>query len=99
MNTKHAPTKNSDKLLVHDFWNEAACNKVLYLQTTDKLGYMAQSAERYRLESFTLPFADLESSKGKQILGIGVGLGVDHQRFAAAGSQLYGIDFTERVVE
>lgn len=33
------------------------------------------------------------------MLEIGVGLGADHQRFAEAGADLYGIDLTERAVE
>ncbi len=88
-----------DKQQVHDFWNEAACGENLYLQTSDRAGYMAQSAERYRLEPFIRPFADFEAAKGRRVLEIGVGLGADHQRFAEAGSDLYGIDLTERAVE
>ncbi len=84
---------------VHHFWNEASCGENLYLNTTDKAGYLAQSGERYRLEPFILPFADFESAKGKKVLEIGVGLGSDHQRFAEAGADLYGIDLTERAVE
>jgi len=33
------------------------------------------------------------------VLEIGVGLGADHQRFAEAGAELWGIDLTERAVE
>lgn len=33
------------------------------------------------------------------MLEIGVGLGADHQRFAEAGAELYGIDLTSRAVE
>ncbi len=93
-----APT-NTDKQQVHDFWNEAACGENLYLQTTDRTGYVAQSAERYCLEPFILHFADFEAAQGKKVLEIGVGLGADHQRFAEAGAELYGIDLTERAVE
>ena len=87
------------KQQVHDFWNEAACGENLYLQTTDREGYRAQSTERYRIEPFILPFANFDATKGKKVLEIGVGLGADHQRFAEAGADLYGIDLTERAVE
>jgi len=87
------------KVQVHDFWNEASCGENLYLSTTDKAGYVAQSTERYRLEPFIPTFADFESAKDKKVLEIGVGLGADHQRFAEAGADLYGIDLTERAVE
>jgi len=87
------------KTQVHDFWNEASCGENLYLSTTDKEGYVAQSTERYRLEPFILTFADFESAKDKKVLEIGVGLGADHQRFAEAAADLHGIDLTERAVE
>lgn len=89
---------NSDKQQVHDFWNEAACGENLYLQNTNSEGYRIQAAERYRLEPFILPFADFSSTRGKKVLEIGVGLGADHQRFAEAGANLYGIDLTEKAV-
>ena len=99
MTVEQNTTQNTDKQQVHDFWNAAACGENLYLQTTDRAGYVAQSAERYRLEPFIVPFADFEAAKGKKVLEIGVGLGADHQRFAEAGAELYGIDLTERAVE
>ena len=99
MTVEQTKTQDTDKQQVHDFWNEAACGENLYLQNTDRAGYVTQSAERYRLEPFILPFADFEAAKGKKVLEIGVGLGADHQRFAEAGADLYGIDLTERAVE
>ena len=91
--------RESDKQQVHDFWNDAACGENLYLQSTDRAGYEAQAAERYRLEPQILPFADFDSTRSKKVLEIGVGLGADHQKFAASGADLYGIDLTERAVE
>jgi len=99
MTVDRAALTNTDKQQVHDFWNKAACGENLYLQTTERTGYVTQSAERYRLESCIEPFADFEAAKGKRVLEIGVGLGADHQRFAAAGADLYGIDLTERAIE
>jgi len=84
---------------VHDFWNEAACGEDLYLQSADRTGYEAQAEMRYRLEPVIPAFADFASARGKKVLEIGVGLGADHQRFAEAGADLYGIDLTERAVE
>jgi ubiquinone/menaquinone biosynthesis C-methylase UbiE len=99
MTFKRAASINIDKRQVLDFWNEAACGENLYLHTTDRAGYVAQTAERYRLEPFILPFAKFEASQGKKILEIGVGLGSDHQRFAESGADLYGVDLTERAVK
>lgn len=98
MNIINITPQSNDKQDVHDFWNEAACGENLYLQAADRMGYIAQSAERYRLEPFILPFADFASSKGKKVLEVGVGLGADHQCFAEAGCDLHGIDLTERAV-
>jgi len=84
---------------VHDFWNQASCGENVYLSTNSCEGYSRQLEERYRLEPFIPPFAEFKSAKGRKVLEIGVGLGADHQRFAEAGADLYGIDLTERAVE
>jgi len=84
---------------VHDFWNQASCGENVYLSTNSREGYSRQLEERYRLEPFIPPFAEFKSAKGRKVLEIGVGLGADHQRFAEAGADLYGIDLTERAVE
>jgi ubiquinone/menaquinone biosynthesis C-methylase UbiE len=86
------------KLHVHDFWNEASCGETLYLSGADKAGYSTQAQRRYELEPFILDFAQFEEAKGKKLLEIGVGLGADHQKFAEAGADLYGIDLTDRAV-
>lgn len=91
--------QDTEKQQVHDFWNDSACGESLYLGSADRAGYEAQAEMRYRLESFIPPFADFASAKGRKVLEIGVGLGADHQRFAEAGADLYGVDLTERAVE
>jgi ubiquinone/menaquinone biosynthesis C-methylase UbiE len=90
---------NSSKQDVHDFWNEASCGEVLYLQESTQDGYEAQALVRYQLEPYILDFAAFDSSRGKRVLEIGVGLGADHQEFAKAGAELSGIDLTPRAIE
>jgi SAM-dependent methyltransferase len=90
---------SDDKQQVYDFWNSAACGEHLYLATPDRQGYVDQSLIRYRLEPFIEQFAAFDSTRGLKVLEIGVGLGADHQRFAEAGADLYGIDLTPRAVE
>lgn len=90
---------NKDKQQVHDFWNEASCGENLYLQGSDRDGYETQARKRYELEPYILEFAGFDDAQDKRVLEIGVGLGADHQRFAQAGAELYGIDLTERAVE
>lgn len=90
---------NRDKQQVHDFWNEASCGENLYLLGLDREAYETQARKRYELEPYILEFAGFDSTKAMQVLEIGVGLGADHQRYAQAGADLYGIDLTERAVE
>jgi len=87
------------KQSVHDFWNEASCGESLYLKGEDRESFSEQLKKRYELEPYILDFANFESAKGQRVLEIGVGLGADHQKFAEAGAQLYGIDLTERAIE
>jgi SAM-dependent methyltransferase len=90
---------NKDKQQVHDFWNEASCGENLYLPGLDREAFEAQARKRYELEPFILEFADFDSARAKRVLEIGVGLGAEHQRYAEAGADLYGIDLTERAIE
>ena len=46
-----------------------------------------------------LKFAEFDSAKAKRVLENDVGLGAEHQRYAQAGADLYGIDVTERAAE
>jgi SAM-dependent methyltransferase len=89
---------SDDKQQVHDFWNEVSCGEALYLSGAHPAGFTAQAKLRYDLEPFILDFAQFEEAKGKNVLEIGVGLGADHQKFAEAGADLYGIDLTDRAV-
>lgn len=84
---------------MRDFWNDAACGEKLLLPSFDVQGFNVQSAERYRLEPYIVPFADFAGSKGLEVLEIGLGLGADHERFAQASANLYGVDLTPRAVE
>jgi ubiquinone/menaquinone biosynthesis C-methylase UbiE len=90
---------NEAKQAVREFWNQAACGEALYLTDTDRAGYTAQAQARYVLEPYIRDFARFEETQGLRVLEIGVGLGADHQQFAEAGADLWGIDLTERAIE
>lgn len=90
---------NVEKEQVREFWNEASCGEDLYLRGTTMADYEFQARRRYELEPYIPEFARFAAVNGKRVLEIGVGLGADHQRFAEAGADLYGIDLTERAVE
>ena len=84
---------------VRGYWEEASCGEKLYLKDLTMEEYQRQAAIRYRLEPFILDFAEFDKYRGKKVLEIGVGLGADHQKFAEAGADLYGIDLTQRAID
>ena len=91
---------DTKKQAVHDFWNQASCGEELYLSGTNKANYIDQAKSRYKLEGqMIFGLAQFTKAKGLKVLEVGVGLGADHQQFAEAGAELYGIDLTERAVE
>jgi SAM-dependent methyltransferase len=87
------------KRQVYEFWNRAACGEELYLAGLDRAAYERQARRRYELEPYIAEFARFEEARGLRVLEIGVGLGADHERFAEAGAELYGIDLTPRAIE
>lgn len=91
--------ESSEVCDVRNFWNQQSCGEALYLPNEQKIGYELQRIQRYQLEPDILTFAEFEKYSGKQVLEIGVGLGADHQMFAEAGANLYGIDLTSRAIE
>ena len=90
---------NDDKAQVHAFWDRASCGEELYLAGEGQDAYRAQAETRYALEPYIPDFAGFAVARGLRVLEIGVGLGADHQRFAEAGAELWGIDLTARAVE
>jgi SAM-dependent methyltransferase len=92
------PMKSAkDAVLEH--WDQASCGEDLYLRSPTAEGYREQARRRYELEPYIEEFADFAGSRGRTVLEIGVGLGADHERFAAAGALLSGIDLTARAIE
>ena len=86
------------KRMVHDFWNQASCGEVLYLDGCTQEAYRMQAERRYALEPIIRDFAEFHLYRDKDVLEIGVGLGAEHQQFAEAGAKLKGIDLTERAI-
>jgi SAM-dependent methyltransferase len=98
--SRSAPTSmESAKHAVLEHWEQAACGEELYLRGATAEGYREQARRRYELEPYIEQFADFEAARGRHVLEVGVGLGADHERFAAAGANLSGIDLSRRAVE
>ncbi|HEV7936513.1 MAG TPA: class I SAM-dependent methyltransferase [Solirubrobacteraceae bacterium] len=88
------------KGLVRGFWNRAPCGSSDATAPAGTREYYDQiEARRYEREPFIHEYADFASTKGLEVLEIGVGLGTDHVQFARAGAELHGIDLTDRSVE
>lgn len=86
------------KQAVLEHWDRASCGEELYLEGATLEGYRQQARSRYQLEPYIEEFAEFATARGRLVLEIGVGLGADHERFAAAGAQLSGIDLSARAV-
>jgi SAM-dependent methyltransferase len=89
---------DKDKQAVRDFWEEASCGERLYLDGHEGEDFLKQAKIRYELEPEILEFAEFNHYKDNKVLEIGVGLGADHQQFAEAGADLYGVDLTKRAI-
>lgn len=89
----------TDKRDVYEFWNAASCGETLLMKgDTLRAQFVNQMKTRYAWEPEILEFAQFETHRGETVLEIGVGLGADHQRWAEAGTQLFGIDLTDRAI-
>jgi ubiquinone/menaquinone biosynthesis C-methylase UbiE len=54
---------------------------------------------RYRLEPFIHSVAQFTRHRGKDILEIGVGSGIDHLQWARVGARCHGVDITEEAID
>jgi ubiquinone/menaquinone biosynthesis C-methylase UbiE len=88
------------KSQVRNFWNRTPCGSWDATAPEGTREYFDQvETRRYELEPFIKRYADFESTRGRSVLEIGVGLGTDHVQFARAGADLHGVDLTERSIE
>ncbi len=86
------------KAAVKEHWESEPCN-TRYSSDEDRFQYFSSLERmRYRMEPYILQLADFESSKGKRVLEIGVGSGIDFANWIRAGAVATGIDLTERGV-
>lgn len=58
----------------------------------------ATEVARYELEPWIREFANFEGYKGRRVLEIGVGGGVDHLQWYKGGADVYSVDLTDAAV-
>lgn len=88
------------KSQVRAFWEETPCGAKHARAEEGTPRFFSQvESKRDELEGFIAQYADFASTRGQDVLEIGVGLGTDFVRFARAGARLTGVDLTERGVE
>jgi SAM-dependent methyltransferase len=80
---------------IANYWDINPCSEGDQLRSIeDERFYPELEVARYDLQPFIPPFAAFETTHGKRVLEIGVGLGADHVRFARAGALAAGVDVT-----
>ena len=86
------------KKAVKAHWEEEACG-VRYGSSGDLEQWLAQVEQaRYSLAPYIPAFAGFKNAKGKKVLEIGVGAGVDFSHWVKNGAHATGIDLTEAAI-
>ncbi|HKQ47002.1 MAG TPA: class I SAM-dependent methyltransferase [Phycisphaerae bacterium] len=81
---------------VKTYWEAKVCGTTYGRNRADESVDLERMAEtRYRLEPYIPPFADFPSARGKRMLEIGVGGGVDFSNWVKNGADATGVDLTE----
>ena len=87
---------NTLKDRVKSFWNAVPCGTRDITAEPGTIEFLrALERQRDDLEPYIREFAEFDRWKGKKVLEVGFGAGVDFVRFARAGADLSGIDLTE----
>lgn len=98
-NKKIQENSQNLKALVRDHWDRDVCGTRYGRDVQGHTDLEKISHERYRLEPYIPEFADFASARGKKILEIGVGAGVDFANWIEHGAQATGIDLTQAAVD
>ena len=87
------------KKAVKSHWENETCG-TRYKSNDDMTSIIRDTENiRYKLEPDILEFAEFQNFKGKTILEIGVGGGVDHLSWYKADAIPFGIDLTEAGID
>lgn len=80
---------------VKQHWEDETCG-TRYGESADRAAWMQETAEaRYRLAPYIPSFANFKEARGKKVLEIGCGAGVDFLQWVKNGANATGVDLTE----
>lgn len=87
------------KSAVKDHWNNETCGTRGFDKDDRAQFFREMEENRYRVQPFIPVWANFERGRGKEVLEVGVGGGVDHVNWARSGARLSGVDLTEAGIE
>lgn len=83
---------------IKNFWNNNPCG-CYSSDKKNKIEYFSEiERKRYKLEWHIPIVADFDGYKGKRVLEIGCGMGIDGSQFSKNGATYYGVDLTENAI-
>jgi ubiquinone/menaquinone biosynthesis C-methylase UbiE len=92
----HSGNANRLKREVQDYWEEEPCN-TRYSSAWHRLQFFQElERARYTAEPNILKLAEFETARGRRVLEIGVGAGVDFCGWVRHGARAVGVDLTDR---
>lgn len=88
-----------EKESVKRYWEEAPCGTRDVIADGDLARFCEIERQRCEREPFIARFAKFDATHGKELLEVGVGAGTDHLKFARAGANCTGVDFTKAAID
>ncbi len=85
---------------IANYWNEHIHDLALTTQPVGSAQFFAElDAYRYEKLDYLPRLVNFEAYRGKKLLEVGCGAGIDLVRFARAGAQVSGIDLSQTAID
>ncbi|HEV2495912.1 MAG TPA: class I SAM-dependent methyltransferase [Terriglobia bacterium] len=92
---RHPGDQNRLKREVRTYWEAEPCNTRYSSARSSVQFFREMERARYTAEPNILEMAEFEKARGRRVLEIGVGAGVDFCRWVRHGAQAVGVDLTD----